>query len=310
MSWRGYTAALLLMNALHFALLYAILRLQFYLPFNPQHTAGMTPSLAFSTAASFVTNTNWQAYTPESGISNGAQMLGLTVHNFLSAATGIAVAVAVMRALAAGGLQTLGNFWADLTRATLYILLPLGCVFAVLLMASGVPDTLRAFPIVTTLEGVRQTIAIGPVAFQEAIKELGTNGGGFFNANSAHPFENPTALTCALEAFMLLLIPFALPVAFGRITQGAGAGPGAAGGHGRHPGDRRVLRLRGRGRRQPDPARARRRPGAGQPRGQGGALRHRAHRAAERRRHRHLDRCRGRRGRELHAAGRPGARCS
>ncbi len=224
MSWRGYTAAMLLMNALHFALLYAILRLQFYLPFNPQHTAGMTPSLAFSTAASFVTNTNWQAYTPESGISNGAQMLGLTVHNFLSAATGIAVAVAVMRALAAGGLQTLGNFWADLTRATLYILLPLGCVFAVLLMASGVPDTLRAFPIVTTLEGVQQTIAIGPVAFQEAIKELGTNGGGFFNANSAHPFENPTALTCALEAFMLLLIPFALPVAFGRITREPGQG--------------------------------------------------------------------------------------
>ena len=224
MSWRGYTAALLLMNALHFALLYAILRLQFFLPFNPQHVAGMPPSLAFSTAASFVTNTNWQAYTPESGISNGAQMLGLTVHNFLSAATGIAVAVAVMRALAAGGLQVLGNFWADLTRATLYILLPLGCVFAVLLMASGVPDTLHAFPTVTTLEGLRQTIAIGPVAFQEAIKELGTNGGGFFNANSAHPFENPTALTCALETFMLLLIPMALPVAFGRITKEPGQG--------------------------------------------------------------------------------------
>ncbi len=219
MSWRSYTAALLLMNALHFALLYAILRLQFYLPFNPQHVAGMPPSLAFNTAASFVTNTNWQAYTPESGISNGAQMLGLTVHNFLSAATGIAVAVAVMRALAAGGLRELGNFWADLTRATLYILLPLGCLFAVLLMASGVPDTLHAFAEVTTPEGVRQTIAIGPVAFQEAIKELGTNGGGFFNANSAHPFENPTALTCALETFMLLLIPFALPVAFGRITK-------------------------------------------------------------------------------------------
>ncbi len=224
MSWRGYTAALLLMNALHFALLYAILRLQFYLPFNPQATAGMPPSLAFNTAASFVTNTNWQAYTPESGISNGAQMLGLTVHNFLSAATGIAVAVAVMRALASGGLQVLGNFWTDLTRATLYILLPLGCVFTVLLMASGVPDTLHGFAAVTTLEGARQTIAIGPVAFQEAIKELGTNGGGFFNANSAHPFENPTALTCALETFMLLLIPFALPVAFGRITREPGQG--------------------------------------------------------------------------------------
>ncbi len=218
MGWRGYTAALLLLNALHFALLYLILRLQFYLPFNPQGIAGMPPSIAFNTAISFVTNTNWQAYVPESGVSNGAQMFGLTVHNFLSAASGIAVAVAVMRAFAAGGVQTLGNFWADLTRATLYLLLPLACVFAILLMASGVPDTLHAFATVTTLEGAKQTIALGPVAFQEAIKELGTNGGGFFNANSAHPFENPTALTCALETFMLLLIPFALPVTFGRLV--------------------------------------------------------------------------------------------
>ena len=219
MGWRGYTTALLLLNAIHFALLYLILRLQFYLPFNPQGIAGMPPSIAFNTAISFVTNTNWQAYVPESGISNGAQMFGLTVHNFLSAASGIAVAVAVMRAFAAGGVQTLGNFWADLTRATLYVLLPLACVFAILLMASGVPDTLHAFATVTTLEGVRQTIALGPVAFQEAIKELGTNGGGFFNANSAHPFENPTALTCGLETFMLLLIPFALPVTFGRLVR-------------------------------------------------------------------------------------------
>ena len=224
MSWRGYAAALLLLNALHFALLYAILRLQFYLPFNPQHIAGMSPALSFSTAASFVTNTNWQAYTPESGVSNGAQMLGLTVHNFLSAATGIAVAVAVMRAFAAGGLQLLGNFWVDLTRATLYVLLPLGCLFTVLLMAAGVPETLHPFARLTTLEGAQQVIAIGPVAFQEAIKELGTNGGGFFNANSAHPFENPTALTCAFETLMLLLIPFALPVAFGRIVREPGQG--------------------------------------------------------------------------------------
>ncbi len=224
MGWRGYTTALLLLNALHFALLYLILRLQFYLPFNPQGITGMPPAIAFNTAVSFVTNTNWQAYTPESGISNGAQMFGLTVHNFLSAASGIAVAVAVMRAFAAGGVQTLGNFWADLTRATLYVLLPLACVFTILLMASGVPDTLHAFATVTTLEGIKQTIALGPVAFQEAIKELGTNGGGFFNANSAHPFENPTALTCGLETFMLLLIPFALPVTFGRLVREPGQG--------------------------------------------------------------------------------------
>ena len=219
MGWRGYTTALLLLNALHFALLYLILRLQFFLPFNPQGITGMPPAIAFNTAISFVTNTNWQAYVPESGVSNGAQMFGLTVHNFLSAASGIAVAVAVMRAFAAGGVQTLGNFWTDLTRATLYVLLPLACVFTVLLMANGVPDTLHAFATITTLEGAHQVIALGPVAFQEAIKELGTNGGGFFNANSAHPFENPTALTCGLETFMLLLIPFALPVTFGRLVR-------------------------------------------------------------------------------------------
>ena len=219
MGWRGYATALLLLNAIHFALLYLILRLQFFLPFNPQGITGMPPAIAFNTAISFVTNTNWQAYVPESGVSNGAQMFGLTVHNFLSAASGIAVAVAVMRAFAAGGVQTLGNFWTDLTRATLYVLLPLACVFTILLMASGVPDTLHAFATITTLEGAHQVIALGPVAFQEAIKELGTNGGGFFNANSAHPFENPTALTCGLETFMLLLIPFALPVTFGRLVR-------------------------------------------------------------------------------------------
>ncbi len=224
MSWRSYVTALLLLNALHFALLYLILRLQFYLPFNPQQITGMPPAIAFNTAVSFVTNTNWQAYVPESGVSNGAQMLGLTVHNFLSAATGIAVAVAVMRALATGGIKTLGNFWVDMTRATLYVLLPLGCLFTILLMASGVPQTLHGYAQVTTLEGVKQTIALGPVAFQEAIKELGTNGGGFFNANSAHPFENPTALTCGLETLMLLLIPFALPVCFGRMVREPGQG--------------------------------------------------------------------------------------
>ncbi|WP_419730488.1 potassium-transporting ATPase subunit KdpA [Lichenicola sp.] len=224
MSWRSYATALLLLNAIHFALLYLMLRLQFYLPFNPQHIVGMPPAIAFNTAISFVTNTNWQAYVPESGVSYGAQMFGLTVHNFLSPATGIAVAVAVMRAFAKGSVKTLGNFWVDLTRGTLYVLLPIACVCTLLLMASGVPQTLHDYAQITTLEGVKQTIALGPVAFQEAIKMLGTNGGGFFNANSAHPFENPTALTCALETVMLLLIPFALPVCFGRIVKEPGQG--------------------------------------------------------------------------------------
>ena len=218
MGWREYAAAVLMLNALHFALLYAILRLQYYLPFNPQHVAGMAPGLAFNTAASFVTNTNWQAYVPEASISNGAQMLGLTTHMFLSAATGIAIAIALSRAFSGGGLRTLGNFYADTTRITLYLLLPITVLATVVLMASGVPQTLRAWPDVTTLEGAKQTLSMGPVAFQEAIKELGTNGGGFFNANSAHPYENPTAFTCAFETWLLLLIPFALPVMFGRIV--------------------------------------------------------------------------------------------
>ena len=218
MGWRSYVSALLLLNAVHFALLYAILRLQFYLPFNPGGVAGMPSALAFNTAVSFVTNTNWQAYTPEGGISDGAQMLGLTVHMFVSAATGVAVAAAVIRAFAAGGVQTLGNAWADITRAMLYVLLPLTVLFTIILMASGVPQTLLANAQVTTLEGATQTIARGPVAFQEAIKLLGTNGGGFFNANSAHPFENPTALTCAIETIMFLLIPFSLTATFGRMV--------------------------------------------------------------------------------------------
>ena len=218
MGWREYAVAVLMLNALHFALLYAMLRLQYYLPFNPQHIAGMPPGLAFNTAVSFVTNTNWQAYVPEASISDGAQMLGLTTHMFLSAATGIAIAIAISRAFSGSGLKTLGNFYADLTRITLYVLLPISVLATVVLMASGVPQTLHAWPEMTTLEGARQTLSLGPVAFQEAIKELGTNGGGFFNANSAHPFENPTAFTCAFETWLLLLIPFSLPIMFGRIV--------------------------------------------------------------------------------------------
>jgi K+-transporting ATPase ATPase A chain len=218
MGWKEYAVALVLLNALHFALLYAILRLQYYLPWNPQAVAGMAPRLAFNTAASFVTNTNWQAYSPESQISYGAQMLGLCVHMFLSAATGIAAAVAVMRAFTGSGLKTLGNFYADITRGTLYVLLPIVLVVTVVFIASGMPQNLAPYATATGLEGASQTIALGPVAFQEAIKELGTNGGGFFNANSAHPFENPTALTNLLENVMLLLIPFSLALMLGHMV--------------------------------------------------------------------------------------------
>ncbi len=218
MSWREYVFALILLNAVHFLVLYAMLRLQDVLPFNPQHVAAMSPRLAFNTAASFVTNTNWQAYVPESQISYGAQMFGLTVHNFLSAATGIAAAVAVVRAFAGSALATLGNFYVDLTRVTLYLLLPVSIVAGAVLLAAGVPETLSAYASATTLDGGSQTIAFGPVAFQEAIKEFGTNGGGFFNANSAHPFENPSALTNVLENWLLLAIPFALAIMLGHMV--------------------------------------------------------------------------------------------
>ena len=218
MDWRHYATALIVLNAAHFAILYLMLRLQEYLPFNPQHIAGMSPRLAFNTAMSFVTNTNWQAYAGETALSYGSQMWGLTVHNFLSAATGIAAAIAVARAFSAGGLKQLGNFWADVTRITLYVLLPLACVIAIALIACGVPQTMAASVDATTLEGAKQIIARGPIAFQEAIKLVGTNGGGFFNANSAHPFENPTALSNLLETWSEIVIPFALAIAFGSIV--------------------------------------------------------------------------------------------
>jgi K+-transporting ATPase ATPase A chain len=211
MGWRDYAFGLILLNALHFLLLYAILRLQDWLPFNPQHIGPMSPRLAF-------TNTNWQAYVPEGQISYGAQMFGLTVHNFLSAATGIAAAVAVVRAFTGSALSTLGNFYVDLTRATLYLLLPVCIVVGAVLLAAGVPETLSAYATAHTLDAGSQTVALGPVAFQEAIKEFGTNGGGFFNANSAHPFENPSVLTNILENFLLLLIPFALPLMLGHMV--------------------------------------------------------------------------------------------
>ena len=217
MHWQDYAMALLLLSVIHVVLLYAMLRLQYFLPFNPQHIAGMSPRLAFNTAVSFATNTNWQTYVPEAQISNGAQMFGLFVHMFVSAAAGIAVAGAVMRAFTASNLGSLGNFYADLTRIILYLLLPASIVIGLLLVWSGVPQTFAPFASLHPIAGGSQTIAIGPMALQEAIKELGTNGGGFVNANSAHPFENPTIWTNILETWALLVIGFALPVTFGRM---------------------------------------------------------------------------------------------
>ncbi|MDJ1157327.1 potassium-transporting ATPase subunit KdpA [Chelatococcus sp. SYSU_G07232] len=216
--WLAYALAMLTFNAAGFAFLYALLRLQDVLPGNPQGFAGVAPDLAFNTAASFVTNTNWQSYGGETTMSHLSQMAGLTVQNFLSAATGMALAVALIRALARGGVKTLGNFWVDATRATLYVLLPLAFLVALAYVATGVPQTLAGAVEATTVEGARQTIALGPVASQEAIKQLGTNGGGFFNANSAHPFENPTPLSNLITLWCILVLPAALTDTFGRMV--------------------------------------------------------------------------------------------
>jgi K+-transporting ATPase ATPase A chain len=219
MGWKTYAVALIVLQAVHFLILYLMLRFQDLLPFNPAGQSGLSPRLAFNTAISFVTNTNWQAYGGETTMSYGSQMWGLTVHNFLSAATGIAAAAMVARAFAAGGLKELGNFWVDLTRITLYVLLPIVLVYTVFLIWQGVPQTMAPYIDATTLEGAKQTIAVGPVAFQEAIKMLGTNGGGFFNANSAHPFENPTAISNIVETWSEIVIPFSLAVTFGFIVK-------------------------------------------------------------------------------------------
>ncbi len=217
-NWLSYTLAMLAFNAVGFLLLYALMRLQGGLPLNPQGFAGVAPDLAFNTAVSFVTNTNWQSYGGETTMSHLVQMVGLTTQNFLSAATGIALAIAVTRALARSGVVTLGNFWADLTRVTLYVLLPISIVVALAFALTGVPQTLAGNIEVTTLEGVKQTLALGPVASQEAIKQLGTNGGGFFNANAAHPFENPNTWSNILQIWSMLLIPAALTFTFGRMV--------------------------------------------------------------------------------------------
>src|SRR5258707_10864702 len=201
--WLTYAVAMLLFSLVGFLSLYALQRLQGLLPFNPQGQAGVEPSSAFNTSVSFVTNTNWQSYMPETTMSYLVQMAGLTVHNFVSAATGIALALALVRGFARREAKTIGNFWVDLTRGTLYVLLPLSVVLALLFVWQGMPQNLNAYADAATLEGAKQTIAQGPVASQEVIKIFGTNGGGFFNANSAHPYENPTALTNLVQMLLL-----------------------------------------------------------------------------------------------------------
>ena len=217
-SWLGYTLAMLAFSLAGFLALYAMLRLQAYLPLNPQGFPGVPSDLAFNTAVSFVTNTNWQNYAGETTMSHFSQMAGLTVQNFLSAATGMALAIAVTRALARSKVSTLGNFWVDMTRATLYVLLPLAIIVALAFVAMGLPQTLDASVTATTLEGTNQVISLGPVASQEAIKQLGTNGGGFFNVNAAHPFENPTAWSNYLNIFAMLSISAAMVFTFGQMV--------------------------------------------------------------------------------------------
>ncbi|MCM5552340.1 potassium-transporting ATPase subunit KdpA [Pleomorphomonas sp. NRK KF1] len=216
--WTTYAVSMLLFNLLGVLLLYALLRLQGSLPFNPMGMASAPPELAFNTAVSFVTNTNWQNYGGETTMSYLSQMLGLTVQNFLSAATGIALAVALVRAFARKSARTVGNFWVDMTRTTLYLLLPICIVLALVFVALGVPQTLGGSAQATTLEGARQTIAVGPVASQLAIKMLGTNGGGFFNVNSAHPFENPGAISNLIQTVAIFAIGAALTNVFGRMV--------------------------------------------------------------------------------------------
>jgi K+-transporting ATPase ATPase A chain len=218
MGWAAYAVSMLAFSLISMIFLYALQRLQYYLPLNPQGLAGVPPGLAFNTAASFTTNTNWQAYSGEQTLSYLTQMVGLTSHNFLSAAAGIAMAAAVIRGFARRSAKTIGNFWVDLTRTTLWVLLPLSLIFALFLVWQGVPDNFSPYVNATTLEGTPQTIAQGPVASQEIIKELGTNGGGFMNANSAHPYENPTPLTNLLEMLAIFSIGAGLTHTFGKMV--------------------------------------------------------------------------------------------
>jgi K+-transporting ATPase ATPase A chain len=220
-SWHGYAGAFLAFNAAGFLILYAILRLQHALPLNPQEFGALSPDLSFSVATSFVTNTNWQAYGGETTMSHLSQMAGLTVQNFLSAAVGATLAAVLARAFVAHRGEAVGNFWADVTRTTLYFLLPLSFVLAIVLVALGVPQTLEAAAQATTLEGAQQVISLAPTASQLAIKQLGINGGGIFNVNSAHPFENPTPLTNLVTAVSINVLGWAAFIAFGRSAMAA-----------------------------------------------------------------------------------------
>jgi K+-transporting ATPase ATPase A chain len=216
--WLAYTVGMLLFHVGGFAILYGLMRFQASLPFNPADQSAVAPDLTFNTAISFITNTNWQNYGGEGTMSYLTQMLGLTHQNYLSAATGIALAVALIRGFSRHSVQTIGNFWVDITRCTLYVLMPICIVAALLLVWQGMPQTLGPYVEATTLEGTKQTIAVGPVASQVAIKMLGTNGGGFFNANAAHPFENPTALSNFLQIILIFALGAGLTNVFGRMV--------------------------------------------------------------------------------------------
>jgi potassium-transporting ATPase potassium-binding subunit len=216
--WLTYTVAMLLFHVGGFLVIYAVMRLQAVLPFNPAEQSAVAEDLSFNTAISFITNTNWQNYGGESTLSYLVQMLGLTHQNFLSAATGIALAVALIRGFSRSSMRTIGNFWVDVTRCTLYVLMPICIVYTLFLVWQGMPQTLGAYVDATTLEGAKQTIAVGPVASQVAIKMLGTNGGGFFNANAAHPFENPTALSNFVQMISIFALGAALTNVFGRMV--------------------------------------------------------------------------------------------
>jgi K+-transporting ATPase ATPase A chain len=226
MNWREYAFAVLGFSAVSMLMTYAIERLQNFLPWNPQKLAAVGPDLAWNTAASFTTNTNWQSYTPETTMSYLTQMVGLAYHNFGSAAVGIAVAVALIRGIKRTTSSTIGNFWVDMTRSFLYVLVPASLVYALLLIGQGVPQNLRAYTTAHPLEQPTQTQTIGqgPVASQEAIKMLGTNGGGFFNANSAHPYENPTPFSNLLQMLSIFIIPAGLTYTLGRMTGSPGHG--------------------------------------------------------------------------------------
>jgi potassium-transporting ATPase potassium-binding subunit len=218
-SWQKYAGSVIVFSGVALAVTYLIFRLQGILPFNPQHLPGVTPALAWNTAVSFVTNTNWQAYSGETTMSYLSQMGSLAVQNFVSAAVGVAVAVALIRGFARHGAKTIGNFWVDMIRATIYVLLPIAFVAAIVFMAQGALQTLAGPAHITdALNGVKQVIPRGPVASQESIKQLGTNGGGFFNANGADPFENPTGLTNFLSIVLILIIPVGLTYTFGKMV--------------------------------------------------------------------------------------------